>query len=109
MRTSTDCIVSLNCLTKDDVASVGGKGANLGELRRAGMPTPPGFVVTAGSYLRVLEENGVRDELAALHDRSFVAGADLAALGAEARRRIDALDLPSWFVHAVVDEYQSFG
>ncbi len=30
-----------------DVALVGGKGANLGELRTAGLPVPPGFVVTA--------------------------------------------------------------
>jgi hypothetical protein len=30
-----------------DVALVGGKGANLGELRTAGLPIPPGFVVTA--------------------------------------------------------------
>ena len=53
---------------------LGGKGANLGELRRAGFPTPPGFVVTAGAYLRVLEENGVRSQLYDLHQRSQAPG-----------------------------------
>ena len=35
-----------------DVALVGGKGANLGELTAAGLPVPPGFVVTAAAYPR---------------------------------------------------------
>jgi pyruvate,water dikinase len=39
-------------ITKADVASVGGKGANLGELTRAGFPVPPGFVVTVDAYRR---------------------------------------------------------
>lgn len=34
----------------DDVALVGGKGANLGALTTAGLPVPPGFVVTAEAY-----------------------------------------------------------
>ena len=38
-----------------DVASAGGKGANLGELTRAGFPVPPGFVVTAPAYLEAMD------------------------------------------------------
>lgn len=34
-------------ISNKDVRSVGGKGASLGELIRAGIPVPPGFVVTA--------------------------------------------------------------
>jgi sulfide:quinone oxidoreductase len=30
---------------RDDLSLAGGKGANLGELSRAGLPVPPGFVV----------------------------------------------------------------
>ena len=32
------------------VPLVGGKGANLGEMTRAGLPVPPGFCVTADGY-----------------------------------------------------------
>ena len=39
-------------ITKSDVALVGGKGANLGEMTRAGFPVPPGFVVTVDAYRR---------------------------------------------------------
>ena len=39
-----------------DTPTVGGKGANLGEMTRAGLPVPPGFVVTADAYLRTIED-----------------------------------------------------
>ncbi|KKR82507.1 MAG: Phosphoenolpyruvate synthase family protein [Candidatus Daviesbacteria bacterium GW2011_GWA1_41_61] len=37
-------------ISKEDVAEVGGKGASLGEMTQAGIPVPPGFVVTAKTY-----------------------------------------------------------
>jgi pyruvate, water dikinase len=44
-------------------ALVGGKGANLGELTGAGLPVPPGFVVTATAYLDAVSESGARARL----------------------------------------------
>ncbi|MDP6459714.1 MAG: PEP/pyruvate-binding domain-containing protein, partial [Candidatus Hydrothermarchaeota archaeon] len=44
-------------LNKDDVGVAGGKGANLGELVRAGLPIPPGFVITAGMYNEFLRKS----------------------------------------------------
>jgi pyruvate,water dikinase len=50
---------------------VGGKGANLGEMTRAGFPVPPGFVVTIDAYRRFAETTGVgrtiRERLATLN------------------------------------------
>jgi hypothetical protein len=37
-------------LRRTDVATVGGKGANLGELTAAGLPVPPGFVLGIDAY-----------------------------------------------------------
>ncbi|MFN0070113.1 MAG: phosphoenolpyruvate synthase [Chloroflexota bacterium] len=51
-------------LTRTDVAIAGGKGANLGEMVRAGLPVPPGFVVVAAAYQSFLIETGLADELA---------------------------------------------
>ena len=45
-------IVSFEALAVGDSAIAGGKGANLGELCRAGFPVPPGFVISAAAYLR---------------------------------------------------------
>ena len=38
---------------------VGGKAAGLGELIRAGIPVPPGFVVTSEAYRVFVEETGI--------------------------------------------------
>ncbi len=35
---------------KNDIALVGGKGANLGEMTSAGFPVPPGFCITTEAY-----------------------------------------------------------
>ena len=50
-------------LGRGDALIAGGKGANLGELTRAGFPVPPGFVVTADAYLSAMDSGGVRDQL----------------------------------------------
>ncbi len=50
-------------ITKDDVPIVGGKGANLGEMTRAGFPIPPGFVVTADTYFYFIEKTGIKDKI----------------------------------------------
>ena len=49
----------------DDIGRAGGKGANLCEMTRAGLPVPPGFVVTVDAYHRFAESNGLRDAIVA--------------------------------------------
>lgn len=44
---------------KRDLALVGGKGANLGEMTGAGFPVPNGFSVTVPSYELFLKENAI--------------------------------------------------
>jgi pyruvate,water dikinase len=53
-------------ITKDDIATVGGKGASLGEMTRAAIPVPPGFVVTAQTYLQFLQANNLGPRIARL-------------------------------------------
>jgi pyruvate,water dikinase len=59
----TDLVAWFGDLSKSDVPRVGGKGANLGELTRAGLPVPPGFVITAQAYLEAMDQGGVRRSL----------------------------------------------
>ncbi|WP_413826233.1 phosphoenolpyruvate synthase [Methanobrevibacter sp. UBA337] len=46
-------------ISKDDIGIAGGKGANLGELTQAGIPVPPGFVITAETYQKFMESTGI--------------------------------------------------
>ena len=50
-------------LSKSDIGIAGGKGANLGELTQAGIPVPPGFVVTAQAYEYFMDEAGINDKV----------------------------------------------
>lgn len=52
-----------------DVAVAGGKGVGLGNLVRAGLPVPPGFVLTTAAYEAFVDANGIQariQELATL-------------------------------------------
>lgn len=55
---------SLSNITRNDIAIAGGKGANLGELTAAGLPVPPGFVVTVDAYRRFAELGQLTTEIA---------------------------------------------
>jgi len=43
-------------IRKEDIPSVGGKGASLGEMTAVGLPVPNAFVVTAQAFRRYIED-----------------------------------------------------
>lgn len=59
-------VVPFTELSKDHVDIAGGKGASLGEMTRAGIPVPPGFVVTAPAFDRFIEETDLNVEINAI-------------------------------------------
>jgi len=56
-------ILFFNEIYKSDIPLVGGKGANLGEMYNNGFPVPPGFVITAKTYKKFLEETNIKGEM----------------------------------------------
>jgi len=50
-------------LRKDSIPTAGGKGANLGEMYKAGFPVPPGFVITAQAYFEFIQATGIKQEI----------------------------------------------
>lgn len=59
MTSATSHIVWFAEVGRDAVPLVGGKGANLGELTQAGIPVPPGFVVTTRAYREFIDHSGL--------------------------------------------------
>lgn len=51
-----DLLRDLSHISKNDVSLAGGKGANLGEMIRAGFPVPQGFVILTSSFEKFLFE-----------------------------------------------------
>ena len=66
-------ILPFTDISAKDVPVVGGKGANLGELTRAGLPVPPGYCLTADAYRKF-----IRDARAAETVRTILEQADIA-------------------------------
>ncbi|HZJ09040.1 MAG TPA: PEP/pyruvate-binding domain-containing protein [Trueperaceae bacterium] len=92
---STPLVVGLRDLGRGDLAVAGGKGANLGELLRAGFPVPDGFVVTTHAYALAAERAGLSDASIAARLVSGTQGA--AALRAD----LEAVTVPEEVAAAV--------
>lgn len=56
-------IVWFKDVGKEDVALVGGKGANLGEMTQAGFPVPEGFIVTSHAYFDFIRHNDLQTKI----------------------------------------------
>ncbi len=109
-RRTVDLTVSFESLSRADVAQAGGKGANLGELTRAGFPVPPGFVVTAAAYRSFCDGAGLRERITELLGGVDVD--DARALGEAAhtiRALVEAEPIPADVADAIRIAYASLG
>ncbi len=86
-------VVSLNEVTKKDIESAGGKGANLGELIQHGFPVPPGFIITAGVYAGFIKDLNLPEAINV---------SDCAAI----RARILAADIPANIVDGIASHHK---
>ncbi|HZJ28170.1 MAG TPA: phosphoenolpyruvate synthase [Acidimicrobiia bacterium] len=85
----TRTVLELDEISRDDVAEVGGKGANLGELIRADLPVPGGFVVTASAYRAAMADGGVVSDLRGVFEDALRVSGDPDALAVAGRRLQD--------------------
>lgn len=93
---------------KEDIGIVGGKGANLGEMTKAGFPVPNGFVVTAQAYFQFLDESGLRDDLhRILHGLDVGNSAHLAKASKDIEHKITHARFPQEIATEVINAYLS--
>jgi pyruvate,water dikinase len=78
-----------------DRPQVGGKGGSLGELHRAGIAVPPGFVVKTGAFERFVtnleRESALRSRIEALQPDELD---EVRSVCAEVRAKVEAAQLP---------------
>jgi pyruvate,water dikinase len=93
-----------------DPAVVGGKGASLGELTRAGVAVPPGFVVTVDAFaaaVAAIDPSGaLRAELSALGAADLTG---IAAAAARLRALVTGAPLPDDVYAAIAVAYAKLG
>lgn len=94
-------------IRKDDVLTVGGKGANLGEMTAAGFPVPPGFVVTAGAYKKFLAANNLEkkiDQLLASTSQSDVES--FAKASTQIKKLLNSSPVPEEVASEIITAYR---
>ena len=103
----TKNIVWFKEVGKGDIALVGGKGANLGELTKAGLPVPPGFIVTAQAYFNFLKDTNLDLEIAKiLKNLDVENGKELHKKALEIQKTILAETLPKSLAKEISSAYQ---
>ncbi len=58
-----DFTISFHQIDRGKIFSVGGKNAQLGEMRKLGLPVPDGFAITAWAYHHFVEANDLQDRI----------------------------------------------
>ncbi|MUW14733.1 phosphoenolpyruvate synthase [Halorubrum sp. CBA1125] len=102
-------VLWLEDVDADDVGTVGGKAASLGELIGAGLPVPSGFAVTAGTYRTFIEEAGIDEELFAAVDVDPEDSAALREAEETAAELIRETPFPDDVSEEILDRYRSMG
>ena len=92
---------------KDDVGLVGGKGANLGELTKAGISVPSGFILTSHAYFHFLQETGLTRKLQGmLQDLDVNDSAALQRVATEIKQVIVEAPMPADVASTVARAYR---
>lgn len=105
--TNLPLVVNLKDLDKHNVALVGGKNANLGEMTKAGFPVPPGFAVTVEAYDLFLEENKLVEKIYHTLNRTDVNDpVQLHAASREIQKLVTTGKVPEVVGHEIISSYK---
>jgi pyruvate,water dikinase len=97
-------------LSRADVKLVGGKAANLGEMRKARLPVPQGFVVTTDAYRAFLKVNHLPAAIAyRMRMLDVDDSAQLAAVSADLQDLVRRSPIPRTVEDAILAAYQQIG
>lgn len=101
-------IADIGELGVDDIPYVGGKGANLGELKSAGFPVPPAFVLTTVAYDYYMDGTGLLDRIYEILDR-IDKNSDqiLTEASAEIRAQFEKHEIPDDLKKEIVDAFRA--
>ncbi|MFC2019362.1 phosphoenolpyruvate synthase [Chloroflexota bacterium] len=103
-------IVWFKEVTKNDVPTAGGKGANLGEMVNADIPVPPGFIVTASAYFDFLKQTGITDKIAkALKSLDIHDNNQLQEASSRIKRIISEANMPPEIAADIRQHYKQMG
>lgn len=93
-------------LGKEDIPIAGGKGANLGELTNAGIPVPPGFVITAETYHKFITKTGIVDQINNMLDGLDINNtSELQQVADDIKDLITTTEIPDDIQRVIIEAY----
>ena len=102
-------VVGFGRIRKEDVMTVGGKGANLGEMVSTGINVPKGFVVTADTYKEFLKINSLEEVFKKELTSSVQDEAELFKTAKKLRELVSKGKLPDSVINEVKKAYEKLG
>ena len=110
MHQSQKAVVWFNEVSKKDIPLVGGKGANLGEMTNAGIPVPPGFIVTADAYSSFIQKTGLDSKIRQLLEPLDVDNSkQLQDVSTKVKELVFKAPMPPEIAAAIRDAYRKMG
>jgi len=101
-------VVNFSQVDKDDIDLVGGKGANLGEMVKAKIPVPEGFIVTSKAYFDFISQNKL--DLKIDHLLSHLDVSDSKALLVQSKKiqgEILKAEIPLEIIKEIINSYKN--
>ena len=94
-------------IDKNDLPLVGGKGANLGEMTKAGFPVPNGFAITVPAYDAFIEKNKISDQILKILKITNVANTlELESASVKIQKKIQNSEVPNEVANSIVTSYK---
>ncbi|OGD61656.1 phosphoenolpyruvate synthase [Candidatus Berkelbacteria bacterium RIFCSPLOWO2_01_FULL_50_28] len=95
---------------KDDIPLVGGKGANLGEMSRAKLPVPQGFIITSEAYFQFIRDHRI-DKFIAKEVKGIDSEASkkLNQIALVLQKAVKEKELPKALISAIEKAYDEMG
>ncbi len=101
-------VLWLDEVDKDDLLLAGGKGANLGELLRMGIPVPEGFIVDSKTFKDFIEKTGLKDKIIDILNKINVENTkELENASKEIRKLIESTPMPKEVEDEIKNAYRT--
>src|SRR5579875_1053594 len=106
----TRFVLYFNEIDKDSLPYVGGKGANLGEMTKAGFPVPQGFCVTTTAFKAFIETSNKMSQFFSQLDHVSADQLDeIRVLGDQIRNHLENLAMPREVEKSIVEAWKQNG
>jgi phosphoenolpyruvate synthase/pyruvate phosphate dikinase len=103
-------VMHFNEIDRSSLRYVGGKGANLGEMTKAGFPIPTGFCITTTAYHMFIETSEEMEHFLHLLDQVHPEEiGKIQTLGKRIREHLQSLAMPGTIKKSILESWRKMG